>query len=434
MLTGRQIQTARELLGWSVADLSARARVSPSAIQRAELAESAPANGLAIPIRRALEEAGVGFSWGARSDPDAFLRDSPRMRTAFPRDDVHNHFVEEACRGERAGPLQRYEAARAALAEASRVDEVKEIRDRAAAMRAYARQARDRELIGFATEIRLRAERRCGELLALTPKNPGAAGGGARETSRGRIALPRSQVPTLAALGVSKTQSSRWQAAALLPEPEFERRLAAAKREAVASVEQPRAERVAEKQQRRREREAALALRQRALPEAKFGVILADPEWRFEFWGRESQSRAPDLHYPTSPTEIIAARDVGAIAAGDAVLFLWATAPMLPDALLVMAAWGFAYRTHFVWIKTLAGTGYWSRNWHELLLVGVRGEPPAPAPGTQWPSRIEAPTAAHSVKPDVFYELIEAYFPSLPKIELNARRARAGWARWGNEA
>jgi transcriptional regulator with XRE-family HTH domain len=79
MLTGRQIQTARELLGWSVADLSARAGVGPSAIQRAERAESAAADlhrSNLLAIRCALEEAGVGFSWGARSDPDAFLREN----------------------------------------------------------------------------------------------------------------------------------------------------------------------------------------------------------------------------------------------------------------------------------------------------------------------------------------------------------------------
>lgn len=189
------------------------------------------------------------------------------------------------------------------------------------------------------------------------------------------------------------------------------------------------------KQERREEREEDLADKITALPNKRYGVVLADPEWRFEPWSRNTgMDRSPDNHYPTSCTEVIAARDVGSIAAPDCVLFLWATAPMLPHALLVMSAWGFDYKSNFVWGKDRIGTGYWNRNKHEHLLIGVKGDVPAPAMGTQWDSLIEASIAEHSAKPDKFLELIEAYFPNLPKIELNARRARPGWDAWGLEA
>ncbi len=185
----------------------------------------------------------------------------------------------------------------------------------------------------------------------------------------------------------------------------------------------------------RAEKEAALGAHQRALPDRKYGVILADPEWEFDVWGQETgQQRAAANHYPTSPIEAICARPVANIAADDCVLFLWATAPKLPDALRVLAAWGFHYVTHAVWIKNRMGTGYWLRNKHELLLIGRRGAPPKPADGTQWVSAIDADVRGHSVKPDWQYDLIEQYFPHLPKIELNARRARAGWDAWGYEA
>jgi N6-adenosine-specific RNA methylase IME4 len=111
--------------------------------------------------------------------------------------------------------------------------------------------------------------------------------------------------------------------------------------------------------------------------------------------------RAADNHYPTSVTEVIAARPVAEIAAKDCVLFLWAAVPMLPHALAVMAAWGFDYRSHFVWAKDRIGTGYWNRNKHELLLVGVEGDIPAPAMGEQWPFVIEAPVGRHSAKDGV---------------------------------
>jgi N6-adenosine-specific RNA methylase IME4 len=188
----------------------------------------------------------------------------------------------------------------------------------------------------------------------------------------------------------------------------------------------------AAKQQRRAAREAELAAKIIALPAEKFGVIYADPEWRFEPWSRETgMDRAADNHFATSEIDAIKARDVRSIAADDCVLFLWSTAPMQPQAYEVMAAWGFDYKSQTIWDKGELGTGYWFRNRHEVLLVGTLGAIPAPALGTQWPSIIEAPVGQHSEKPKRFHDLIEAYFPNLPKIELNARRSRTGWASWG---
>ncbi|WP_244561737.1 MT-A70 family methyltransferase [Mesorhizobium australicum] len=201
-----------------------------------------------------------------------------------------------------------------------------------------------------------------------------------------------------------------------------------------------RAAQQALKKQRRAVREIELAGKIVALPDRRYGTIYADPEWRFEPYSRETgMDRAADNHYPTSPTDEIAARDVASIAADDCALFLWATAPMLPDALYVMDMWGFAYVTHCVWIKVRAGEargpGYWFTGEHELLLVGTRGNVPAPAPGTQFPSFLIAPVTEHSAKPEEFLERIEAYFPNLPKIELNRRGpARRGWDAWGAEA
>jgi N6-adenosine-specific RNA methylase IME4 len=322
--------------------------------------------------------------------------------------------------------LVRYDAARAALAEAYRVDEVKDIRDKAVAMQEYARQAKDGQMIEQATEIRLRAERRAGQLLKQM------ADSGERETG-GKPS--RDARVKLDDLGISYTQSSRWQKLGAMDEEDFEARAAIAKKQAVASVEMTAAERAAEKHERRAEREADLGGRQAALPNKRFGVILADPEWRFEVYSRETgMDRAADNHYPTSALQEIADRPVTSIAADDCVLFLWATVPMLPHALTVMGAWGFEYKSHFIWAKNRIGTGFWNRNQHELLLLGTRGSIPAPAMGTQWNSLVDARVGRHSEKPIAFYDMIEAYFPTLPKIELNARASRPGWSAWGYEA
>jgi N6-adenosine-specific RNA methylase IME4 len=190
-----------------------------------------------------------------------------------------------------------------------------------------------------------------------------------------------------------------------------------------------------DKKERRAEREQQLGVKIKALPDIKAGVIVADPEWRWEPWSRETgMDRAADNHYPTSVLDVIKSRPVEKIAADDCVLFLWATIPMLPHALLVMAVWDFDYVSHYAWGKDKIGTGFWSRERHELLLIGTRGKVVCPAQGTQLDSLIMAPRGEHSEKPECFLEMIERYFPTVPKIELNRRGPpRPGWDAWGNE-
>lgn len=329
-------------------------------------------------------------------------------------------------------PLIKYEAARAALIEAASVDEVKFIRDMSVAAAAYARQAKDYELLNRAIEIRKRAERRAGELLiAMAESGDRVANGRPKQSQDDTVPAQR-----LSDLAISRMQSSRWQQLARLGEQEFDARIAASKREAARAAEQSRAERQDEKKQRRAAREAELGAKQCALPDKRFGVILADIEARFEVFSRETgMDRAPENHYPTSDWETIKARDVASIAADDCVLFLWAWMPNLPQCLDVMAAWGFAYKSHAIWAKDKIGPGYWFREQHEVLLLGTRGDVPALAMGDQFASVIESPRGRHSEKPAVVYEMIEAYFPHLPKIELNRRGPpRPGWDAWGNEA
>ena len=205
----------------------------------------------------------------------------------------------------------------------------------------------------------------------------------------------------------------------------------AAQRQAVAAPDRAH---VLAKQHRRWFREHQLAGKQLAWGRQEiYGVIYADPPWRFEPYSRETGlDRAADNHYPTMTLDEIKALGVPSIAAGDCVLFLWATQPMLTHALEVMAGWEFTHVTQVIWDKDVDGHGYWFINRHEILLVGTKGKIPAPAPGTQWKSMIKAPVGRHSAKPESFYRLIEEYFPNLPKIDLFARgKMRPDWAAWG---
>jgi N6-adenosine-specific RNA methylase IME4 len=338
----------------------------------------------------------------------------------------------------------KYIAAQRALALAVRVDEIKHVRDLAKALETYAQQARDVELIGPAVTLRVEAETKAGHKLIAMKEL------GERHTGRNKQNLRGSKAgspvnPTLKTLKLTYNQSSRWQQLARLQSEgprKWQIRLDRLIRMAVASCigeksayAELRAEANDERIKQRAKRERELADKIMALPDKRYGVILADPEWRFETWSPKGKTAtSADNHYPTSALDVIKARPVADIAADDCVLFLWATVPMTPQAFEVMAAWGFNYVSHAAWNKDHAGTGYWFRNKHELLLVGTRGHVPAPAPGTQWESVIEAPVGKHSEKPERVYELIESYFPTLPKIELNARHRREGWEAWGNEA
>jgi N6-adenosine-specific RNA methylase IME4 len=196
------------------------------------------------------------------------------------------------------------------------------------------------------------------------------------------------------------------------------------------------------KQERRAQREQVLGAKQMALPDLKFGVILEDFEWDFVVRSRETgMDRHAANHYPVSEdahtADEIVARTAGrfACAAKDCVLFMCATVPYLAVALDVLRLRGFRYASNYVIGKQSPITGYWNKNQHEHLLIGTKGDIPCPAPGTQWESLIIAGAGKHSAKPDWIREMIEEYYPTLPKIELNRRGPpRPGWHAWGNEA
>jgi N6-adenosine-specific RNA methylase IME4 len=169
-----------------------------------------------------------------------------------------------------------------------------------------------------------------------------------------------------------------------------------------------------------------------AFPNNRFGVIYADPPYKFQFV--ESRFKAVENHYATMTFDMLAALPVSSLAADDSVLLLWAPAAILEQALQLVSRWGFTYRSCAVWVKDKIGMGYYFRNQHEHLLIAVKGNPPVPRPENRRSSVITAPRTEHSRKPDEVYELIERMYPNFSKIELFARQARKGWTAWGNQA
>lgn len=188
------------------------------------------------------------------------------------------------------------------------------------------------------------------------------------------------------------------------------------------------------KRRRQAERFEALPLRPLEELTGPFGLLYADPPWEYET-NSTDPTRRIENHYPTMTLPEIRALPVREIAAKEGVLFLWSPSAKVAEALGVLEAWGYSYRTCLVWVKDRIGMGYYARQQHELLLLGVRGDLSVPLPERRPPSVLHAPREKHSRKPVEFYEVIERMYPELSKVELFSRgERRPGWAVWGNEA
>ena len=165
------------------------------------------------------------------------------------------------------------------------------------------------------------------------------------------------------------------------------------------------------------------------LPKEPFNIFYADPPWRYEF--SKSERGDPEEHYPTMSVEEICELKLKLPTADTAVLFLWATAPKLQEALEVIQSWGFEYRTHMIWVKDKWGTGHYIRGQHELLLIGRKGDVWVPEEGDRPSSVFRAKRTEHSKKPGRVYEIIEKMYPGQKYLELFARNEREGWTPWG---
>lgn len=168
----------------------------------------------------------------------------------------------------------------------------------------------------------------------------------------------------------------------------------------------------------------------------KYSIVYADPAWQYEQKGLQG---AAERHYTTMKTEDICALPVPSITAKDCALFLWTTFPQLPEALRVMEAWGFHYKSvAFVWLKQnrkslswFYGLGFWTRGNAEICLLGTRGHPKRQSAKVH--QFIISPIEKHSKKPDITRDKILELLGDLPRVELFARQVTPGWDLWGNE-
>ncbi len=172
------------------------------------------------------------------------------------------------------------------------------------------------------------------------------------------------------------------------------------------------------------------------LPVFGFDLIMADPPWKYENWSKAGEHKNATAKYSCMDLAEIKALPVGELAAPDSVLWLWATNPLLPQALEVMAVWGFQFKTAGHWSKKTVngnqafGTGYLLRCAGEPFLIGTIGKPKT---ARNVRSVIEGLAREHSRKPEEAFAAAEQLMPDARRVELFSRERRYGWSNWGDE-
>lgn len=163
-------------------------------------------------------------------------------------------------------------------------------------------------------------------------------------------------------------------------------------------------------------------------PPNKVCVLIADPPWCFKVRSAKGSKKSPK--YDTMSFDELAALGptVRGLAGKHAYLAMWSTAPHLAQAMALLSAWGFEYKTWRAWQKNRLGTGYHCRSNAEILLIATRGSPGVPGGAKRRTLFSGEPLAnKHSSKPDEVHDWLEAGFPCAKRIELFARRWRDGW-------
>lgn len=337
--------------------------------------------------------------------------------------------------------LVKFNAMKNAVAECHSIDEIANIRDKAEAYRYAMVQAKESpEIIKKASEIKLRSERRAGQILLEIPKDKGGDPSLYNKDSR-PFQLERG-VQNLKDLGITYKQSHQWQKIAKMPEDTFEEYIEEEKdittsgiirvakiTEKLATVEAKEKE---YQEQVTKENDFDIDIYN---TDKKFDIIYADPAWDYGVG-----DRSPSMHYKTIPMDEIKQIPVNKISSDNSILFIWVTFPYLKEGIEVMEEWGFRYITcGFNWVKRnkggegfFWGLGNWTRSNSELCLIGTKGTPTRINNSVH--QILDDPLTVHSAKPKRVRSLITQLVGELPRIELFSRNEDLdGWYNWGNK-
>lgn len=180
---------------------------------------------------------------------------------------------------------------------------------------------------------------------------------------------------------------------------------------------------------------------------APYSVIYTDPPWKFRTWSETNQAKSPSRHYDLMEAGDIRAIPVKDWCEKDCALFMWVVQSNLPEALALIDAWGFKFKTvAFAWVKMKGkqdrlfytgddvrmGLGYHTRSGFEQCWLATRGDGYKRLVKNE-PQVVFSPLREHSRKPDEIADAIVRLVGDVPRLEMFARTQRDGWDTTGNE-
>jgi N6-adenosine-specific RNA methylase IME4 len=267
----------------------------------------------------------------------------------------------------------------------------------------------------MAEEIKLRAERRAGEILKKQVREKG-------EYPRKQMSQAMTFAPTLSEMDIERNQSSNWQLIASIPEDIFEDYIQTSKEITTAG-----AVNIAKKIQRENEINEIKKNISNISIDDLYDVIVIDPPWEYTTEYNPDTRRISSPYPEMSLQEI---KDINIPAKDDCILWLWTTHKFIWEANEILEYWGFNYKAILIWDKEKMGIGYWLRLQCEFCLLGIKGNP-------IWDIKnmrdiIREARKEHSRKPESFYKMIDDNFRG-SKLDYFGREQRKGWRIYGAE-
>ena len=316
--------------------------------------------------------------------------------------------------------LVKLNKARQALMEAKGLDEIKEIRDIAKAVKSYAiAKSLGREMINEASEIEIRAIREMGKLIEQGQERKEIA----RQGRNRDLNVPDRNIwtKTLPDIGVTRKESSTSKNLASITDEQFEWKINEFINEKRPLTKTALLREIA------KDKVKPISI----IPDGEYRVIYADPPWKYSDKKEYRPEGSAENHYPVISITELCQMDLPKIEE-NAVLFLWVTSPLLEDAFKIIKAWGFQYKSSFAWDKVKHNMGHYNSVRHEFLLICTKGSC-VPDNIKLFDSVQSIERTEHSVKPEEFRKIIDTLYTHGRKIELFARKKADGWESFGNE-